>query len=172
MVTPEEYQGAARAAAAEKFSREMLGVFRMRLFADVGEKEWFEHRGTMLQAVMEPARFLRERGAALPGSRYREILMEILAGIEQHGNLSKIRRKAIYVLHCVQMHMKRHGGNYYEEGKTPRGVSLMVGGALKALTPQGQAHGLTAALGAAAAVIRGPGGRRKPRGGGIQGELF
>lgn len=171
-MTPEESQALARKAAAARFSREMLAVFRARLFSGVDEKEWFEQRSTLLKAVMEPARFLQERGAALPGSRYREILEEIIRGIERHGRLAKIRLPSLYILHCVQEHMRRHGGNYYEEGKTPRGVSLMVGGALKSLTPRGHAHALTTALGAAAAAIRGLGSRKKPPGATTQGELF
>jgi hypothetical protein len=173
MKTPEQVQAKAREDAAAKFCREMLAMIRKRLFTGRPEKEWWQSQSHVRQAIMEPARYLQERGAALPASRYRIILLTVLVGIEQHANRAEIHRMAVYFLHAVQEHMKHQGERYYEEGKTPRGIDLMVGSALKSLQGRVGDRDITAALSASAAILAQRGGRKRkqpPRG--VQKELF
>jgi hypothetical protein len=153
---------AEQKAAAERYCWKMVALVRARLFNGIDDKEWFKvHRRLVLQGVMEPARYLREREAALPGSRYEQIVTGCVETIEKHGNLRNIRRMGCYFLDVVQKHMRFQGEEYYMEGKTPRGVNLLLNSALLALRPRGQAQDLTKTLAASVSVLRTGGGRKK-----------
>lgn len=165
----------AQKDAAAKFLADMLAVIRARLFKDVPEKLWFQHEAPVVRkAIMEPARYMQERGAALPGTRYRQILLTVVAGIEEHATRDQVRRMSHYLWTSVQKHMLFQGANYYEEGKTPRGITLVIDPALKSMRPKAEARALTETLAATAAALSSRAGRRKKQdqARGIQKDLF
>lgn len=173
----EQSQTKARKAAADRFCGQMVATVRARLFNGVPEREWWQHERFVRQAVMEPARYLAERGAAGTAERYRTILLRVVVAIEDHANRAAIRRMALYFLHAVQEHMRIQGDAYYEEAKTPRTAAGLFSGAARGIAarrPEDEESALlTASLAASAAVLRSKGGRRKsqaPRS--EQGRLF
>ena len=74
----------------------------------------------MLTAITTPAKYLADRGVSLSEARYRQILMDQITGIKQHGDTAKIKSFCGYFLHCIQKHMQIHGERYYNEGKVAR----------------------------------------------------
>lgn len=106
-------------AAASEIMDEALAAIRKAFYRDA-EKEFFQDMTFLRQAVTFPASWLHERGVGLESARYREILWTILGGIRRHGQMGKVRRRAVYLLHCVQEHMRHHGEDYYEDGKRLR----------------------------------------------------
>ncbi len=168
MMTREEEQARERAARLKQFADEMVAEVRRRLFDGVPEKVWWQNRQYVLKAVTEPADYLHERGAALPASRYRDIIREVIRSIEAHGDLGRIRRMAFYFLDCVQKHMRHQGDRYYEEGKH-RTISPVVKSEMKRMQVREESVQVTAVLaGVRADLVKSNGGRRKKAVAGIQ----
>ncbi len=163
----ERSQAEARKRAEERFCAEMVETVRARLFKGVSDKEWWQNKRAVEQAVAEPAAYLHARGVYGTAERYRTIISRVIVGIEEHAKRSEIRRMAYYFLHAIQEHMKHQGDGYYEEAKTPRSASGLFAGAARGIAarrPEDEAAAaLTTALAASAAVLRSKGGRRKKR---------
>ena len=167
-MTREEEQAQERAARLKQLTDEMVAEVRRRLFREVPEREWWQGRQYVLKAITTPADYLYERGAALPASRYRDIIRGVIETIERHGDLRKIRRMAFYFLDCVQKHMRHQGDRYYEEGKH-RTISPVVKAEVKRMRVREEAVEVTAVLaGVRADLAKGNGGRRKKAVAGIQ----
>jgi len=115
-----------------EFSEEMLRVVRRDFYPAAYEKEFFEDRRWLLKAITEPAKYLNDRGARVPASKYRAILSTVFGTIKRHGNSrAKIERFAVYLLHCVQKHLQHHGEEYYYAAKELRPVGSVVGSVLE-----------------------------------------
>jgi len=126
-----------------ELSEEMLRVVRREFYPEKFTKEFFEDRGFLLSAITNPARYLNDRGARVPASKYRAILATVISTIKRHGqSRATIGRFAIYFLYCVQQHMSHHGDEYLAAAKDLRPIGSIIGGVLK------RAHGATPAGGA------------------------
>jgi len=112
---------------------EMLMEARRRFFAAETPKRWAQEKTFVIQAITWPARYLNDRGAKLPGTRYRQILREIFADIAGHMTKTKIRRMSAYLLHSVQEHMRHQGDRYYEETKSAKPVGKVAERAVQRL---------------------------------------
>jgi hypothetical protein len=110
-----------------EFSEEMLRVVRREFYAAADSKRFFEERQLLMQAVTYPAKYLNDRGARVPASKYRAILATVISTIKAKGNLAAIERFSVYFLHCVQQHMAHHGDGYYYAAKELRPVGPIVG---------------------------------------------
>lgn len=131
---------AKRAEAA--FCDEMIAVVRREFYPEKFTKEFFEDRRFLLSAITNPAKYLNDRGARVPASKYRAILATVISTIKRHGqSRATIGRFAIYFLHCVQKHMAHHGDEYYQTAKALRPIGSFLPGVLK------RAHGAASAAG-------------------------
>lgn len=155
----------------EDLRDELLAEIARRFFPGVDARRWGQERRLLVQAIAWPARWLNERGAKLPGRRYRAILLAVLADIDRHRNAKQeIKRMSAYIAHCVQEHMSHHGEEYYEEAKAARPAGLAASQALRKLRPEPADHvtQILAETHAALSQKR----RRKPPGAETQKELF
>lgn len=141
--------------------RDLLGVIHRQFYPDA-EKELYQDRNFLLRAVTFPAKWLKQRGVALPEKEYRALLLTIFTTIKHHGATGQIRRFSAYFLHCVQEHMKHHGEEYYDRGKQIRGIIADVHlGVRKAKPTDPQLDDSTELLAAIHATIKSRGGRKK-----------
>lgn len=146
---------------ADQFTSEMLAVLRREFFASaIDEKEFFQEKDLLLQAIAYPARYLNDRGAVALPSKYRAILRTVVGTIKAKGNRRQIRRFSVYFLHCVQEHMKHHGDDYYQDAKSARPVASLLEPALRRLQAS-EATRTTAALSEAHRALSSRAGRRK-----------
>jgi hypothetical protein len=99
------------------FAEQLVQLIRREFFAGVPDKQFFQERNLLLQAVTYPADWLHRRGAKLQEPPYRQILQTVIDTIKAHGNRAKIRRFSAYFLHAVQTHMQHHGEEYYQASK-------------------------------------------------------
>ncbi len=158
---------------ADELTGEMLALLRREFFAGLSEKQFFQERNLLLQAITCPARWLNEHGARMPGSRYRAILMTVIGTIKRHGNRAKIERFSAYFLHSVQEHMKHHGDGYYYAAKEVRPISSMMPSAIRKLQPRGEPSGdLISRLAEVHRTLRNKGGRRAGKKAASQPNLF
>lgn len=79
-----EKGGVFRMSPAE-FSEEMLRVVRREFYPEKFTKEFFEDRRFLLSAITNPAKYLNDRGARVPASKYRAILATVISTIKRHG---------------------------------------------------------------------------------------
>jgi hypothetical protein len=122
--------------------RQLLQLIRKTFFADLTEKQWYQERPMIEQAICYPARWLKEKGATkVSAARYRSIIQTVITAIKKHANRQKIERFSVYFLHCVQEHIVHHGETYYNEAKAPRTSADLVARAMSKLQPgRSQAH--------------------------------
>ncbi len=150
---------------AGDFVLEQLVLLRREFFKSATNKQYFQQRPVLIQAITWPARWMNKRGAKLPASGYRRIIGTVISSIKQRGNVARIRRFSIYFLHSVQEHMKHHGDEYYEAAKDvrrigqilPRLTASLGFDALKARHPDRTTEDLAKLN----RVLRSPGGRRR-----------
>jgi hypothetical protein len=143
------------------FDEEMLQLLRREFFASVPEKQFFQERNLLLQAVTYPADYLHRRGAALPATQYRAILQTVIDTIKEYGNRKRIRRFSAYFLDCVQKHMQHHGEEYYIEAKQARVAGSVAAGELGKLRPDEPGRDVVRDLVAIRRALRSKGGRKK-----------
>jgi hypothetical protein len=109
------------AMMAPEFLSEQLGLIRKTFFAGKTDRQFFQERDLLSQAIAFPAARLKERfGVTATDDLYRRILRTVIDTIKQHGNRAKIQRISAYFLHAVQTHMDHHGEEYYEDAKVAR----------------------------------------------------
>jgi uncharacterized protein YjaG (DUF416 family) len=114
------------------FVSEQLSAIRRTFFAKISEKQFFQEKNMLLQAIAFPAAHLKERyGVNASGSLYRRILKTVIETIVAKGNRAKIERFSAYFLHCVQTHMQHHGEEYYEAAKAARSAADMLPAAMR-----------------------------------------
>lgn len=133
------------------------------------DKAFFQERRMLLQALTWPARYLDDRAVHLTARQYQDLLNKIIGTIVREGDLPKIKHVGAYLLHCVQEHMRHHGDEYYELGKSIReGIATVM----RKLTPgptDPQTEPITAQLAAVHRVLATP-RKRAPKS--SQRELF
>jgi hypothetical protein len=110
----------------QRFVEEMLSRIRREFFRYATNKQFFQERPLLIQAITGPAKYMNERGVKAPASLYRRILQTVIDTIRQKGNRSKIQRFSVYFLHCVQEHMKHHGDEYYYQAKAARPIGSLL----------------------------------------------
>ncbi len=118
-----------------ELSEMLLGVLRDQFYRN-DAKGFYQERNLLLQAATFPAKWLDERKVRLSAARYREILAGIIRGIKRCGTKGEIRRFSVYLLHCIQEHMRHHGEDYYDEGKRTRQAIEEVMHGLRKSAPQ------------------------------------
>jgi hypothetical protein len=144
-----------------EFVREQLRVVRREFFRSATDKQFFQERSMLIQAITWPARYLNERGVKAPASAYRRILGIVIGTIRQKGNVSRIRRFSVYFLHAVQEHMKHHGDQYYYMAKAARPIGAVLPSVTRHVRPgAGQDH-TTEVLAQMNQVLLSKGGRRR-----------
>lgn len=127
------------------FAEQLLQLIRGEFFAGVPDKQFFQERNLLLQAVTYPADWLNRHGAKLPEPQYQQILQTVIDTIKAHGNRAKIRRFSAYFLHAVQTHMQHHGEEYYQASKRLPAAGAVVPaivGELRAGDPRGDVVGV------------------------------
>jgi hypothetical protein len=118
---------------AADFTTEQLALIWKMFFAKTPERQFFQERDFLRQAISYPAAHLRERyGVSATDSLYRRIIKTVIDTIVLKGNRAKIQRFSVYFLHCVQEHMKHHGEEYYDAAKTARSAADLLPAALRA----------------------------------------
>lgn len=107
---------------ADEFTAEMLAELRREFFKTATDRQFYQERNLLLQAIAAPARYMNDFDAKALPSKYQAILRTVIRAIKTKGNRAKIHRFSVYFLHCVQEHMRHHGDRYRAEAKIPRGV--------------------------------------------------
>lgn len=129
---PAGFNVAARMMAPE-FLNEQLAALRKAFFAGKSDRQFFQERDLLRQAIAFPAARLKERfGVTATDDLYRRVLATVIETIKRHGNLRKIERFSVYFLHAVQQHMDHHGEKYYEDAKAARSAADLLPAALRA----------------------------------------
>lgn len=111
----------------EQLTDHLLADIHARFYQGVSAKKWAQEKRILIQAITYPARYLNERGGKLPGRRYLEILKAILADIQRHCQAKTFQRLSVYILHCVQEHMRHQGDRYYQEAKDAKPAAAVAG---------------------------------------------
>lgn len=119
--------------AEEKFRDEMLAEIRKKFFKKVPEKQWFQERTMLVNAIALPARYLHDHGIAALPSLYRRILRTVIQTIVERGATKDIRRFSFYFVRCVDLHMKHQGEKYYSEAKGTRTAASFIDPAIRNL---------------------------------------
>jgi len=156
----------------QQFVEEMLGLIRRDFFAKATPKRFYQERAMLIQAITWPARWMNERGARLPASGYRRILVTVIQTIKRHGNISKIHCFSRYLLYAVQEHMCYHGEEYYEQAKAARPIADVLATATSHVRPGRAPDRVTETLSQMNKVLRSPGGRRRAIQTGSEPDLF
>lgn len=143
------------------FTNEQLGLIRRRFFAKTPEKQFFQERDLLLQAVAFPAAHIYKRyGVAGTDPLYGRILANVIDTIVRKGNRAKIKRFSVYFLHCVQEHMSHHGEEYYKAAVAARSAADSLP-AVMARVRIGQAEHDTKVLVEMHRTLKSRGGRKK-----------
>lgn len=81
-----------------------------------------KQRNDLFDWVIRPlAKYLNGRGVTLPVDRYYQIMMDnVLMPAIQFGNTTKLDYVPGWLRTVLQNHLKKHGEEYYEEGKAIR----------------------------------------------------
>jgi hypothetical protein len=146
---------------AGEFVREQLLIVRREFFRSVTEKQFFQERSVLIQAITWPARWMNDRGARLPASGYRRILGTVINAIKRHGRRAQIQRFSVYFLHSVQEHMKHHGDQYYYMAKASRPISAILPSVTRHVRPGAAPDSTTEVLTQMNRLLRSPGCRRR-----------
>lgn len=125
---------------------EILALLKRDFFGP-DAKSFFQQRDLLRQAITYPARYLNDRSARLPATRYRAILLLVIDTIKRKGNKGAIERFSPYFAACVQSHMQHHGDDYVTAAKdlaAGRPVGPLAGRALDALRRRAEGFPATA----------------------------
>jgi hypothetical protein len=103
---------------------DLMGVIRRQFYPDATAKQWLQESNFIRREfVLYLAAWLDKRGVTLPPLRYKQILLERLNEIKQHGATDRIKYFPGYLKHVLQQHLKHHGEEYYQEGKNVRALA-------------------------------------------------
>lgn len=112
------------------FLNGLLAEIQRRFYAKVEARAFYAHRRQLIRAVTWPAVWWRKRGfrTELPPDRYRGVILEVLTGIEGHGDQVKIKPAEMggsgffpaYLLKCIQQHYGHQGESLYYSAKPLR----------------------------------------------------
>ncbi len=146
--------GTAPAESPDGMVAELLAEIGRLFYAQNDGARWLKHQPALLLALTWQAGWLTQRAITLPLPRYRAVMMEIIAGIAEHGDVAKIEYFPAYFLRCVQLWFVHNGEEVYERQKSIRNVidrTLLHGAAGRA----GPAPDPIEALAAAHRVLAG-----------------
>ena len=102
---------------------DLLGAIRHQFYTE-NPAAWFKDQRFILdRVILWPATWLDGRGITLPALRYKELILEVLQEIKQHGNTGKIAYWPAYLAKCVQERFKHRSDHIYEEGKALRNLT-------------------------------------------------
>jgi len=108
-----------------EFVQGTLRMIRASFMGGVSDKQFFQEKRWLEEAITHPASWLRERGGSYVTIKLmRRILTTVVRSIRQHGD--QPRRFSIYFLYCVQQHMKHHGDEYLQEAKRTPAASVYI----------------------------------------------
>lgn len=98
---------------------DLMGAIRNSFYP--GDDRWFKDQQFIrFHVVTWPAAWLNAKGVTLPPLRYKEIILDVLQGIKQHGKTEVVQYWPGYLKHCLQTHFKIHKQKIYEEAKAIR----------------------------------------------------
>jgi len=120
----------------QSVSEELILLIR-RLFFKDREKEFFQQRDLILQAITYPAHYLHGRGVGMDEEPYRDLVKGVILDI--HSKSPVIKFFGAYFLGAIQKHMVYRGEKYYYEGVKARNrLTPLVEGimAAKAFAPR------------------------------------
>ncbi len=146
--------------AAARICKDFLHVLRNQFYPD-DQKGFYQQRWLLLKAITHPAKYLAMRGVGLTEADHRKILTEQIRTIQHHGDTRAIKLFGRYFLHCIQQHMKFHGEDYYDSGKTVRAIADQTVDSIRAQAAS-QALEVTDRLAEIHAAVRPPARRKKP----------
>jgi hypothetical protein len=155
---------------AERFVGEMLPVIRRMFFSGKPEKQFYQEQSMLLKVITYPAHYIDRRGAFLPASAYKMILMLVLITARNKGK--KPDRPSAYLWQCIESHMAIHGEGYYNKAKlirdgrasstAPQHIGKLLSSAMKPVKPgAARPEETTAILATAYRAIKSRGGRRR-----------
>lgn len=144
---------------ADDLTAAMLVELRRKFFHR-NERLFYQERALLIQAIAFPARYLNDRGAKAPASKYRSILRLVIRTIKAMGRIGAIHSFGHYFLHAVQLHMQHHGDDYYQEAKAPRSIASLLDPAARKLAAA-EAATVTDALAQAHRALATKAGRKK-----------
>lgn len=147
--------------AEQAFVSKAMALVRRGLYPDVSDAVFAREWPDLIMGVSEPASFMHERGAKLPGSRYLAILKGVIDGIMLDGSAQRSRYRPMYFRRCVQQHMRFQGEKYLDEAKGLQSrqagqVAAILVKKMRATVADPEAERLTAALVAARGLIAAP----------------
>lgn len=140
--------GTTPAGTPDAMVQELLGEIGRRFYAKDDGERWLKHQPALMLALTWPAGWLKQRGVTLPLDRYRTTMMEIIEGIAEHGDVSKVGYFPAYFLHCVRLWFVHNGEEVYERQKHVRNAidrKMLQGGAAQAGTAPDPIEALAAA---------------------------
>jgi hypothetical protein len=123
--------GIAPGEAPEKMVAELMADIGRRFYQGAQTKRWMQDQKAIMVALTWPAGWLQQRGVSLPVDRYRRILVEIIDGIAEHGDVGKIDYFPAYLQRCVRLWYVHNGEDLYYRQKSIRDsmdLRLLKGG--------------------------------------------
>ena len=148
---------------SQELVNDLLKFIENQFYLDVPKKRFHQDRNFLLKrVVLWPAAWLHKRGVTLPPDRYKQILVEIFLDICRHGSTSAVSYWPGYLAKCVQDHFYHQGEKIYESAKSARTLAenaILIAGKIQCQP----APDPVAELAKAAALVKSPGGRRRPR---------
>jgi hypothetical protein len=121
---------------------DLMGAIRGQFYPDATAKEWLcDSHFIRREFVLYFASWLNKKGVTLKPERYKQILLERLQEVKQHGRTDAIRYFPGYLKHVLQQHLKFHGDDYYQEGKNLRAIAENALVALGQIGPCGSHFG-------------------------------
>lgn len=114
---------------------ELLTEIGRHFYQGKSAKSWLQDQKALTMTLTWPAGWLKNRGVGLSVARYREIMREIIVGINEHGDLAKIDYFPSYLQHCVRLWFVHNGEELYYRQKSIRDsidLALLKGGSAQA----------------------------------------
>jgi len=112
-----------------------------------GNPAWYKDQHFIRQRVVTyPASWLNSRAVTLKPERYKEVMINIVRIIKLNGNTGSVQYWPRYLLHCVQEHLKHHGEELYNEGKSIRAQTDIALVACQRATQANRAPDVVAAI--------------------------
>ena len=115
-----ERDGAIDEGSPDVMINELLAEIGRLFYAKNDGERFLKHQPALKLALTWQAGWLKQRGVTLPLARYRAILVEIIQGIAEHGDRSKIGYFPAYFLHCLQQWFVHNGEEVYARQKSIR----------------------------------------------------
>ncbi len=120
---PQPHYDRPRQILPEEIIGDVMSFIRRQFYSDAEPRRWFQDADFLKREfVTWPANWLNSRGVTLPPQRYKSILMDVLMGVQRHGQTGVVKFWPGYLGKVIQDHFAHNGETYYEEGKSIRTV--------------------------------------------------